>query len=239
MSRSIFQALAQRGQVEDQVSEEIRQSTRKRLRTMLKRTDRQDVELNSFDTGVQTSGRRGGDSVTDDAEAIRRAAPLDRIGAVEMFPAKGEESNDVSLVEEMTNETDLPTLEADGPDQAGQRAAVAAFQAAVSEARQAAVAQLTAGVERIRKKAADQQTAELARVTERHAEELKQVRENAQAEATAAVDRARQEESDRHAAELACVRENLERQCDDDLQHARTAVVESFNALMGSVLKGV
>ena len=53
------------------------------------------------------------------------------------------------------------------------------------------------------------------------------------------MDRARQKESDRHAAELARVRENLERQCDDDLQHARTAVVESFKALMGSVLKGV
>ena len=230
MGWSFFRALTRLDRLEDTVSEEIRKSTRKRLETMLndvsvgparERTDWQDVELNFFDTGVQKSGCRGGDSVTDDAEAITSAAPLDRVGAVEAFPAEGEESNDVSLVEEMTKETDLPTLKADDPDHAGQPAAVAAFQAEVSEARQAAETQLMAVVERIRKEAADQHTAELARVGERHAEELRQARTNLEAEVT------------RHAAELARMREKL----DDDLQQARSVVVESFKALTGSILK--
>ena len=174
---------------------------------------------------------------TDDAEAIPSAAAEDGTGDLALFPTEREESNDASLAEAMTNVTHIPTQEVDDADQAGQRAAAAAFQAAVSEAQQEAETQLRAVIERIRKEAADQQTAELARVTDRHAEELRQARDSLEAEVTAAIERVRQEEAKRHAAEFVRVREELERQHADDLQRAQTAVVESFKALAGSVLE--
>ena len=136
----------------------------------------------------------------------------------------------------MTNMTDIPTLEVDDADQAGQRAADTAFQAALSEAQQKAKTQLTAVVERIRTEAAERHAADLARVIDRHAEELRQARDNVEAEVTAAIERVRQEEGERHAAEFARVREELERQYADDLQRSRTAVVESFEALTESIL---
>ena len=43
----------------------------------------------------------------------------------------------------------------------------------------------------------------------------------------------------RHAAELVCVRKELEQQYADDLQRDRSAVVESFKALTGSILEKV
>ena len=56
---------------------------------------------------------------------------------------------------------------------------------------------------------------------------------------TAAMERVRQDEAERYAAELAGLREELERQYADDLQSARTAVLQSFKALTGSVLEKV
>ena len=174
---------------------------------------------------------------THDAEVVPSAAPEDRTGELALFPTEREEANHASLVEVMADVTHRPAQEVDDADQAGQRAAVKAFQAAVSEAQQEAETQLTTVIARIRKEAADQQTAELARVTDRHAEELQQARDGLEAEVTAAIERIRQEEAERHAAEFVRVREELERQHADDLQRVQTAVVESFRALAGSILQ--
>ena len=109
---------------------------------------------------------------------------------------------------------------------------MAAFQVAVSEARQEAETQLQAVVERVRKDAAEAHAAEIDRVTARHADELQQTRATVEAEVT---ERVQQEESGRHAAELTRVLEVLEQRYAADLQSARSAAVESFKALTGSI----
>lgn len=125
------------------------------------------------------------------------------------------------------------TSELGGAHDIDQRAAeVAAFQVAVSEARQEAEAQLQAIVERVRKDAEEQHAAEIDRVTERHADELEQTRAKVEAEVT---ERVQQEESRRHAAELTRVLEVLEARYAADLQSARSAAVESFKELTGSI----
>ena len=125
------------------------------------------------------------------------------------------------------------TSELDGAHDIDQRAAaVAAFQVAVSEARQEAEAQLQAVVERVRKDAAEEHAAEIDQVTARHADELQQTRAKVEAEVT---ERVQQEESRRHAAELTRVLEVLEERYAADLQSARSAAVESFKELTGSI----
>ena len=135
------------------------------------------------------------------------------------------------------------TASVDDADQASTSPAVTAFQAAVGEARQEAQTRLKVAVERVQQAAAERHAAELAEVNKRHAEEFQQVRDNAQAEVTAAIEqvqqeirRIRQEEADRHAVELTRVREALQSQHDEDLRQARTAVVESFETLTGSLV---
>ena len=52
----------------------------------------------------------------------------------------------------------------------------------------------------------------------------------------AALDRVKQEEAKRHADEITRMREELERQHADDLECARSAALDSINALTGSIL---
>ena len=59
---------------------------------------------------------------------------------------------------------------------------------------------------------------------------------NAESQLRAALDRVKQEEAKRHAAEITRVREELERQHADDLECARSAALDSINALTGSIL---
>ena len=140
---------------------------------------------------------------------------------------------DESSVQATASVADIPAAASD-PDQAGQRVAVTAFQAAVSEAQQEAERQLAAIVERVRRAAAEQHTADIFQITGRHAEELRQIRETVETEVT---ERVRQEETTRHAAELARMSAELERQHADDLQRARSAAVDSFKALTSSIMQ--
>ena len=59
---------------------------------------------------------------------------------------------------------------------------------------------------------------------------------NAESQLRAALDRVKREEAKRHAAEITRVREELERQHADDLECARSAALDSINALTGSIL---
>jgi hypothetical protein len=90
---------------------------------------------------------------------------------------------------------------------------------------------LIAIAERLWETAAARHEAELARVTARHAEELRTARDNTAAEVASAVEQVLREETERHAAELASLREELERTYAENLQRARTAVAQSFDAL--------
>ena len=152
---------------------------------------------------VQTSGSPNGDSPTIDESSVQATASV----------------------------ADIPAAASD-PDQAGQRVAVTAFQAAVSEAQQEAERQLAAIVEGVRKAAAEQHTADIFQITGRHAEELRQIRETVETEVT---ERVQQEGAKRHAAELA----RISQQHVDDLQRARSAAVDSFTALTSSILRSV
>ena len=160
------------------------------------------------------------------------------------FPAEepvDEQLQRVAELAEATNEPasadtdgDEAVLEADSEtrDHADPQAAVAAFHAAVNEARKDAETRLASAVERIRKSVVDEHAAEIGRLAERHAEELEQTRETTEAEVA---QRVREEESQRLAFEVARVREELEQRYADDLQRAQAAVVDSFKGLTSSI----
>ena len=133
-----------------------------------------DLEPNPFDTSVQRlDGRSSGGGPTDVGETLT------------VFPAEDQldELRKESLVQESTSGTIALTDDGDDADGAGQRAAVEAFQAAVTEARQEAETQLTAAVAQVRQEEAERHAAEFARVREelerQHADDLQQVRKAA------------------------------------------------------------
>ncbi len=144
-----------------------------------------------------------------------------------------EQSKDESPVEETTDDGDVLTADVDDTNKARPRAAVVAFQAAVSEARKEAETRLTAVVEKIRKTAVDEYANE---IVDRHAKELQQLRKTVSAEVTECV---RQEEAQRHAADVTRMREELERRNADDLRGTQTAVVDSFNRLTRNILQSL
>lgn len=118
-------------------------------------------------------------------------------------------------------------------DHAHEPAPLAAFQATLNAAQQEAETQLIAIAEQLWKTAAERHAAELARVTARHTEELRAARDHTAAEVASAVEHVRRDEAERHAGELAGLREELERTYAENLQRARIAVVQSFDALTG------
>ena len=146
-----------------------------------------------------------------------------------VFSLKGQPKSGRGTRRKAKNRADeVPAADIASEDQAGQRAAVVAFRAAVSEARAEAEHQLVSAVQGIRKTAAEKHSAELAGIADRHAKELQRTRETIEAEVTK---RVREEESQRHAAEVARIREEFERRNAADLQVAQTAAVESFKSL--------
>ena len=133
-----------------------------------------DLEPNPFDTSVQRlDGRSGG-------------VPPDVGETLTVFPSEDQldELRKESLVQESTSGTIALTADADDAtadaDGAGQRAAVEAFQAAVTEARQEAETQLTAAVAQVRREEAERHAVGFAHVREelerQHADDLQQVR---------------------------------------------------------------
>ena len=147
------------------------------------------------------------------------------------FPA--EDPLDRPELDEPTSEpSEKDTAGDDDLDSADSKAAVAAFHAAVSEARKDAEAQLAEGVEKMRKAVVEEHAAEIARLADRHAEELEQTRETTEAEVS---QRVREEESQRHALEIVQVREHLTRRYTDNLQRAQAAVVDSFKGLTSNI----
>ena len=179
---------------------------------------------------MRTPDPENGDSPTKDIETLSVFPPEDQTKA-EVRDASGHQRPDGESPEEKSP-VDTGVLRADiANEEAGQRAEVIAFRAAVSEARQEAEKQLASVVERIRKAAAEEHAGEVAQIADRHAQELQQCRETIEAEVTK---RVRQEESQRHAAEIARLREEFERRYADDLQGAQAAVVDSFRSLMAN-----
>lgn len=184
------------------------------------------LDLDPWDTSQQASDLRSGGSSSTSSTSDGRSLSTFRSEGEGDAPEPREPAP-----QESTGETQ--TSELDSAHDIDQRAAeVAAFQVAVSEARQEAETQLQAVVERVRKDAAEAHAAEIDRVTARHADELQQTRATVEAEVT---ERVQQEESGRHAAELTRVLEVLEQRYAADLQSARSAAVESFKALTGSI----
>ena len=138
----------------------------------------------------------------------------DELSGFQPEGATEERARDAAKSEEPTDE--VPAADIGSEDQAGQRAAVVAFRAAVSEARAEAEHQRVSAVQGIRKTAAEKHSAELAGIADRHAKELQRTRETIEAEVTKRVRRIREEFERRNAA---------------DLQVAQTAAVESFKSL--------
>ncbi len=102
----------------------------------------------------------------------------DQVEQLEQSAAKPEVSSEESVVEETTNTTD--TAAADDAGQVGQRAGVAAFQAALVEAQGKAESQLRAALDRVRQEEAERYNAEISRVREelerQHADDLQSAR---------------------------------------------------------------
>ena len=180
--------------------------TLRRLSSMLKdeppRTEEKarwsDLEVNPFEVSEQRPDPPIRRSPTEDGAGLTTFRQENTVDTPEPpQAATPEESQEETSVKETNAVTAIPASDVDEVAKAGHRAAVVAFQAAVSEAQREAEAQLKSLVDRVRK-----------------------------------------EEADRHAAEVTRVREELERQHAEDLQQARSAVVDSFNALTGSMLGG-
>lgn len=181
------------------------------------------LDPDPWDTSPQAAGRR-----SDSSSPVGDSASLAGFRSEDQHDAPEPPEPDP---EGSTGETQGSEL--DSVHDIDQRAAeVAAFQVAVSEARQEAEAQLQAVVERVRRDAAEEHAAEIDRVTERHADELRQTRADVAAEVT---ERVQQEEARRHAAELTRVLGELEQRYAADLQCARSAAVESFKELTGAI----
>jgi ribosomal protein S21 len=112
-----------------------------------------DLERNPFDVAATGGG------LTD----FRRE---DQIDVLEKNAVELEELNEESSVEETTSVTAIRPADAGDGGQTDQRAGVAAFQAAVSEAQQQAEAQLRAAFEQVRQEEAKRHAADVARVRE-------------------------------------------------------------------------
>ena len=112
-----------------------------------------DLERNPFDVAETDGG------LTD----FRRE---DQIDVLEKNAVELEELNEESSVKETTSVTAIRPADAGDREQTDQRAGVAAFQAAVSEAQQQAEAQLKAAFEQVRQEEAKRHAADVARVRE-------------------------------------------------------------------------
>ena len=183
--------------------------------TASERPNWEDLEPNPWKTSVRPPGSASGSRIETDG-----------LSGFQPEGATEERARDMAKSEEPTDE--VPAADIGSEDQAGQRAAVVTFRAAVSEARAEAEHQLVSAVQGIRKTAAEKHSAELARIADRHAKELQRTRETIEADVTK---RVREEESQRHAAEVARIREEFERRNAADLQVAQTTAVESFKSL--------
>ena len=197
-------------------------------------------EVNDHDEVRDPDPATSGDSFTASNEALTTFPTENQNDQLHLDALEGMKSGDEAQVEDATGGPDVVALEAANVDQTGRHAALSAFQAAVSAARQEAETQLAETVERIRSEAAEQYRAELTRVTEeadrRREQDVAEMRGTVEAEARATIEQDRQEAAEQHTAELARVREELEQQHADDLRRVQTTAVESFKALTGNLL---
>ena len=194
----------------------------------LNRPSRDDLEPNPWRTSVRPPAPGNGDSPTKDIETLSVFPSEDPTTEQVRDAAGHKRPSEESREEDAAADPGVLRSDIANEDQAGQRAEVIAFRAAVSEARQEAEKQLASVVEKTRKVAAEEHADEVAQIADRHAQELQQIRETIEAEVTK---RVRHEESQRHAAEVARMREEFERRYADDLQGAQAAVVDSFKSL--------
>jgi hypothetical protein len=135
-------------------------------------------ERSPFERSAQPSEHRNSTPVSAVDDGLTDYPREDQVEQLEQSAAKPEVSSEESVVKETTNTTD--TAAADDAGQVGQRAGVAAFQAALVEAQGKAEGQLRAALDRVRQEEAERYNAEISRVREelerQHADDLQSAR---------------------------------------------------------------
>ena len=194
----------------------------------LGRPEWEDLEPNPWRASARSPDFEADDSLTSASETLSAFKPENLNGEQMQANVEREEPNEESTEEAATIDAGALVADTANGNEAGQRAEVVAFRAALSEARKQAETQLASVVEAMKKAAAEERAGEVAQIADRYASELQQTKETIEAEVTK---RVRQEESQRHAAEIARMREEFERRYADDLEDAQAAVVDSFKSL--------